>query len=80
VSFHPRDLRLALVEAGENRIGTPVDQFLLRCFHYDPTTGRYTLAALNLLRAAGALTVLGLGAGLVWLRRQESRPRPTAGA
>jgi protein SCO1 len=74
VDFHPRDLRLALVEAASNRIGTPVDQFLLRCFHYDPATGRYSLAVLNLVRAAAALTVLGLGAGLVWLRRHEARP------
>jgi protein SCO1/2 len=74
VDFHPRDLRLALVEAGEDRIGTPVDQFLLRCFHYDPATGRYNLAVLDLMRAGAALTVAGLAAGLVWLRRHEARP------
>ncbi len=73
VDFHPRDLRLALVEASEHRIGTPVDQFLLRCFHYDPATGRYSVAARTLMRAAGALTVAAIAAGLVWLRRQEPR-------
>jgi protein SCO1 len=61
-----RDLRLGLVEASEHKIGTPVvDRALLFCFRYDPETGRYTMAALNLVRAAGALTVVGL-AGLLW--------------
>jgi protein SCO1 len=75
VDFHPRDLRLALVEAGENQIGTPVDQFLLRCFRYDPATGRYSLAALTLLRVAGGLTVLGMAVGWLWLRRHDKKPR-----
>lgn len=75
VSFHPRDLRLALIEASEHRIGTPVDQFLLRCFRYDPTTGRYTLAVLSLLRAAGGLTLVGMALGWLWLRRSTTKPR-----
>ena len=61
IDYPPKDLRLALVEAGGGRIGSPVDQVLLYCFHYDPATGKYTAASLNLLRAAGVLTVLALG-------------------
>jgi protein SCO1 len=64
--FSPRDLRLALVEASENRIGALSDQLLLFCFHYDPAAGRYSAVALGSLRAAGVLTVVAL-AGLIGL-------------
>ena len=39
IEYAPRDLRLALVEASRGKIGTPVDQILLYCYHYDPTAG-----------------------------------------
>jgi protein SCO1/2 len=60
VEYSPRDLRLALVGASRERIGTPVDRVLLYCFHYDPTTGKYSLAVLNLVRAGAVLTFLAL--------------------
>lgn len=60
VHYLPRDLRLALVEASKNKIGSPVDQFLLFCLHYDPTKGKYGLVIMNVIRLLGALTVLGL--------------------
>ena len=63
-----RDLRLALVEASEGRIGTTVDAFLLFCFHYDPGTGGYTFAWTT-MRLGGVLTIAGLVGGLLWLRR-----------
>ena len=72
VDFAPRDLRLALVEASQGTIGSPLDQVLLRCFHYDPTRGKYGLAILTLVRAFGALTVLVLSAFVVrWLRSER---------
>src|SRR5581483_7987983 len=43
IDFSPRDLRLGLIEAADGRIGTPIDQLLLFCFHYDPVTGKYGL-------------------------------------
>lgn len=60
LSFAPRDLRLALVEAGEGRVGGVVDQVLLRCYHYDPSTGRYGFAIMTGVRIAGILTVAAL--------------------
>lgn len=60
VEYSSRDLRLALVEASQGKIGTAVDQVLLFCFHYDPTTGKYGLLIMNLLRMGAALTVLAL--------------------
>jgi protein SCO1/2 len=76
VEFAPRDLRLALVEASGERIGSLVDQLLLFCFHYDPETGRYSRVALNAVRAGGVLTLAVLGAfvGLM-LRRDAARAR-----
>jgi protein SCO1/2 len=77
-----RDLRLGLVEASEHKIGSPVvDAVLLFCYHYDPETGKYTMAALNLVRAAGAVTVLVLGS-LLWMawRREVLKNKPVAPA
>jgi protein SCO1 len=76
VEYAPRDLRLALVEASRSRIGTPADQVLLYCFHYDPATGKYGPAILNILRAAGGLTLLALG-GLMLLLSRRARARRT---
>lgn len=61
VEYSSRDIRLALVEASQNKIGTPTDQLLLFCFHYDPTVGKYSANATNFVRLGGILTVLALG-------------------
>jgi protein SCO1 len=72
IQYPSRDLRLGLVEASAGKIGSPIDQILLFCYHYDPVTGKYGLVITNVIRAAGLLTVLVLGA-LIWvLRRRES--------
>lgn len=73
VEYAPRDVRLGLVEASQNRIGTPVDQILLFCYHYDPTTGKYSAAALNMVRLAGAAFVLILGTYLLLAWRRDLR-------
>jgi protein SCO1/2 len=73
VEFSPRDLRWGLVESSQGRIGSVVDQVLLFCYHYDPATGRYGMAALNTLRWAGAATVLALAAGVALALRRERR-------
>jgi len=72
VEFAPRDVRLAIVEASANRIGTLVDQLLLFCFHYDPATGRYSRIALDAVRTGGVLTLAAM-AGMIgwWLRRER---------
>jgi protein SCO1/2 len=75
VEYSPKDLRLALVDAAGGRIGSPVDQLLLYCYQYDPQTGRYSAAILNLVRAAGAITLLALG-GFILTASRRRRPRP----
>src|SRR5207247_370166 len=62
IEYSPRDLRLSLVEASANKIGSPVDQLLLFCYHYDPATGKYSVVIMNVLRLAGLATILILGA------------------
>lgn len=72
LEFPPRDMRLALIEASSQKIGSPVtDAILLYCFHYDPTTGKYGLVITNIVRAAGALTALAIAIGMIVLFRRE---------
>jgi protein SCO1/2 len=73
VDYPPRDLRLALVEASAGRLGSPVDQVLLFCLHYDPARGRYGLAVLDLIRLGGGLTVLLLGLFIARSLRADRR-------
>ena len=73
IDFAPRDLRMAIVEAADRKIGSPVDAVLLYCYHYDPATGTYGLLAMRLVRLAGVLFVLAMVAGWVVLRRRERR-------
>jgi protein SCO1/2 len=80
IEYAPRDLRLALVEASAGKIGNPADQVLLYCFHYDPKTGKYGAAVVNIVRLAGAATVLALASWIFLMtRRRGSRPRVVAG-
>jgi protein SCO1/2 len=59
--YSPRDLRLALTEAGAGKIGSPTDRLLLTCYHYDPLTGRYNLAIFQILKIGAIVTLLILG-------------------
>jgi protein SCO1/2 len=80
VEFAPKDLRLGLVEASEGRVGTAVDTLLLYCYHYDPESGKYGMAIMNLIRLAGALTVVGLGTFIVVSLRRDRRMVEARGA
>jgi len=74
IEFSPRDLRLGLIEASVNKIGSPIDQLLLFCYHYDPATGKYSLLITNMIRLAAVTTVLALAAFiLLMLRRDRNR-------
>lgn len=73
IEFSSRDLRLALVEAAGNTIGSPVDQLMLYCYRYEPHTGKYGLVVMNVVRLGGVLTVLALGAFLLVMFRRERR-------
>jgi protein SCO1 len=73
IDYAPRDLRLALVEAGDGTIGTAIDQLLLYCYHYNPLTGKYGFVIMGALRLAGISTVLAMATFIVTMLRRERR-------
>ena len=80
IEYAPKDLRLGLVEASDGKIGSPVDQLLLYCYHYDPASGKYGLVVMNLMMAGGALTLIAMIAMFIIFRRRElSARRANAG-
>jgi protein SCO1/2 len=72
VEYAPKDLRLGLIQASENKIGNLADQVLLYCYHYDPTTGRYGAIVSRILQLSGLVTILVLGVLVTVLFRQGS--------
>ena len=73
LQYRARDMRLALSEASEGKLGSFSDKVLLYCFHYDPLARSYVPFARNIMRAGGAMTVLVLGSILSLLWRRERR-------
>lgn len=71
IDIPARDLRLGLIEASKNRIGTFTDQLLLLCYHYDPATGRYSASAMTAVRASGLATVLGIAGMILFMNRKN---------
>lgn len=75
IDYSPKDMRFALIEASQHKIGNPVDRILLYCYHFDPHAAKYTPYALGLLRAAGAATVLIFGGFVFISLRRERRQK-----
>jgi protein SCO1 len=73
VGYRPGDLRAAVTRAGEGGLAKAALPVLLLCFHYDPVTGRYTLAVTRLLQLAAGITVLTLGGTIALALRRERR-------
>jgi len=77
IEFSPRDLRLGLIDASEEHIGTVIDDVLLFCYHYDPATGKYGASVLTMVRIAGVATILAFAIFLtVSLRRDRALAVP----
>jgi protein SCO1/2 len=74
IQYVPRDVRLALVEASNEKIGNPVDAVWLYCCQYDPATGKYGVVVDRILRIAGLITVLSLGTLIFALSRGGRQP------
>jgi protein SCO1/2 len=75
IEYGPRDLRLAIVDASAGKVGSPVDSFLLYCYHYDPMSGRYGLVIMRTIRLAGAATVLTLALFVAMMLHREHLAR-----
>ena len=75
IEYSAKDLKFAVMEAAEGRLGSPVEKLVLSCFRFDQSSGRYTPAAVGIMRLGGIVTMLGLGVfGLVMWRRDGGRP------
>ncbi len=72
VEYPGRDMRLGLVDASAGRIGTPIDHVLLYCYHYDPSSARYSASILKIIRLGGVLTILCIIGGILIFRRRET--------
>jgi len=77
IDYPTRDVRLGLVEASQGQIGSPVDELLLLCLHYDPTNGKYGLAILNLVRAGGLLTIAAMVGFITLSIRKDYKVKAT---
>lgn len=75
IEYSPRDIRFGLIEAADERIGSVVDDALLLCYHYDPTTGKYGATAITAIRIGAVLTVLALSTFLFVSLRRDRRDR-----
>jgi len=74
IDYAPKDIKFAVMESAENKIGNPAEQLLLYCYHYDPATGKYGLSILKVMRLGGIVTLIGLGAMLfVFWRKGKKR-------
>jgi protein SCO1 len=73
VEYSPKDLRLGLVEASSNKIGTPVDNILTYCYHYDPGTNTHSLIVARVVQLGGAVTLLGLGGFMLVMFRHDAK-------
>ncbi len=71
VEYPGRDMRLGLVDASAGRIGTPIDHVLLYCYHYDPSSARYSASILKIIRLGGVLTILCIIGGILIFWRRE---------
>lgn len=75
LGYQPEDLRLALTEAGQGKLGELKEQLLLLCYHYDPQSGTYSSRIIGLLQVAGSATVLVLGGFIFLALRRDKRRR-----
>jgi protein SCO1 len=73
VEYSPKDLRLGLMEASSNKIGSPVDNILTYCYHYDPQTNKHSLIVSRVVQLGGFLTVACLGGFMFVMFRRDAR-------
>jgi protein SCO1/2 len=79
LNYPPRDLQFGLIDAANNRIGSLLDGLALRCFHYNPVTGKYSVAFMQVLQLVAIGTMLLLGAGMAGMSLNNRRRSPDYG-
>ncbi|MEO6923035.1 MAG: SCO family protein [Acidobacteriaceae bacterium] len=71
VEYSPKDLLLGLIEASDNKIGSPVANILTYCYHYDPTKNKHSLVVARVVQLGGMVTVAGLGSFMFLMFRRD---------
>lgn len=77
IDYSPKDVKFGIMESAGSKIGNPAEKLLLYCFHYDPASGKYGLAILNVIRLGGIATLMGLGAMFFVLWRKNKKVKNT---
>ena len=78
LTISSRDLRFALMDASNGKVGSFLEKFIQSCFHYDASLGKYSMFAMGVMRIGGGLTVLILAAVLASLWRKERQLKRVA--
>ncbi len=75
IEYRASDLRLALLEASEGRIGSTIDRLILYCYHYDPSSKGYVIFAGNVMRLGGAITlvIMIIVLGIYWMNEYRRK-------
>lgn len=73
VEYSPKELRMALVESSAGKIGSAIDELLLYCYHYDPSSGRYGVVVMSLIRLGGVATIAAMAGFILLMRRRDAR-------
>jgi protein SCO1/2 len=71
VEYSPKDMLLGLIEASDNKIGSPVANILTYCYHYDPQTNKHSLIVVRIVQLGGIITVAGLGGFMFVMFRKD---------
>jgi len=79
VEYSPKDMLLGLDEASSNRIGSPVDNILTYCYHYDPQTNTHSLIVARVVQMGGGITVILLGGFMFIMFRRDYRHEKLSG-
>jgi len=73
IDYSARDLQFGLLEASAGKVGSPISRLLLLCYHYDPASGKYSLAIMSLVQVLGTATAVALAAFVIAMFRRERR-------
>ena len=73
IDYSPKDIKFGVMESSNNKVGSAAEQLLLYCYHYDPSSGKYGLAVLRIMRIGGiaTLAVMGLMGFVFWRRNKK---------
>jgi protein SCO1/2 len=73
IDYEPRQLKFGIMDSAQSKVGNPVEQLLLYCYHYDPSSGKYGLSVMRMVRIAGIATILGIIGMMFYFWRQNKK-------